>query len=180
VAAILLARVLLPRLLAGDSIVTQGLRGRFEAGYLDPMKVVLFPLVGPRPAVGTSATSAISYNASTWMNYGWLAGLACVAIALVLLVGLGHSWWRRGQARLALALCAWVAFNFAFHSVWGDQFFLFAPHWLGALWLLVLLPVARLPVRALVALTALVVAGQLASLASIAAAIASAAAKGVT
>ncbi len=59
-----------------------------------------------------------------------LSGLVGTLAWLVLLAFLTKSAWRPGPPSQAVSLLAgWVVFNWGFHSVWGDERFLYTPHW---------------------------------------------------
>ena len=105
--------------------------------FLDPVgaaRLTVFawvtPAVGPTPKiVEINDHPALTYNFVTLSNYTPLAAIAALAwIALVVpCVGYGI---RAAETRpMAVVLLAWVAFNCLFHNIWGDEFFLFSPHW---------------------------------------------------
>jgi hypothetical protein len=43
-----------------------------------------------------------------------------------------------------LWLLGWAAFNVIFHNLWGDEFFLYSPHWSWALTAVVAISVSRM------------------------------------
>lgn len=55
-------------------------------------------------------------------------------------------------------------FNLLFHNMWGDEFFLFSPHWSWALMLVVLLGSRGLPVWTVAPAALLMLPGQLSTL----------------
>jgi hypothetical protein len=62
---------------------------------------------------------------------------------------------------------AWIGFNLVFHNLWGDEFFLYSPHWVWALLTLVMLGIGRLRLRFAVPLVAFIVIGQITTLLTI-------------
>ena len=63
-----------------------------------------------------------------------------------------------------MILLSWIAFNVVFHNFWGDEFFLFSPHWSWALLALLLTGVQYVPFRWLAAAGILISLAQAQSL----------------
>lgn len=157
----------------GDSRITLYLNTRLFSDPLGALRYagsgLLYPAVGPSPSTWTSEEDGhvqprVSYETSTLGDYGPLSAAAAVAW-LALLAASGWSLVRSPDFRnFSLALLGWIVFNLLFHNLWGDEFFLFSPHWSWALILVVLLGSRGLPVWS-VALAALcIIPGQLSTL----------------
>lgn len=106
----------------------------------DPAEAILYgvrglvdPVVAPDPGVvneDSPATRMVTHEPyrrdwpyGVWPGVAvvaWLAVLACCGRAVVRTPVL----WQAGSP-----LIAWVVFNAVFHNIWGDEYFLFSPHW---------------------------------------------------
>lgn len=130
---------------------------------------LLYPAVGPVPTVSRMPDDPVqqpylSYEASRLSDYGPLSGAAACAWA-ALLAASSFVLVRSPDLRnYGFALFGWIAFNFALHNLWGDEFFLFSPHWSWALSLIALLGSRALPTWAVALAAALIVPGQLSTL----------------
>jgi hypothetical protein len=140
---------------------------------LDAADYALFaiaaPAVGPTPAVRTTkGADMITYESGQplhWNPNGFFVGADVSHVRQYLGVqALGGVLWLSLLAmclyralrhpdtrRLVWLPAGWVVFNLLFHNVWGDELFLYAPHWSWALMALVILGARELPVRAIAA-----------------------------
>jgi hypothetical protein len=74
----------------------------------------------------------------------WLPAIGA-AVWLALLVMCASKGLRDHETRASVRLLlGWILFNVIFHNIWGDEFFLYAPHWSWALMGLVVLGARRL------------------------------------
>lgn len=155
----------------GDSIVFQFLNVRWlrnpaSAVVLLPAAVI-YPVVGPAPRTVGQLARGLSYEPVDFHGYTRL-GVISAACWVILI---GWSAWsavtREETTTLARLLIGWVVFNAAFHSVWGDEFFLYSPHWSWALGMLLMAGAPRIPKPAAVALGLAVLPGQIVALYSI-------------
>lgn len=157
----------------GGSLVKYYLRGQVINDPLGAIRYagsgLLYPAVGPRLNLWASPffpeePPTSSYESSHLSDYPPLSAVAaCAWVAL-----LAASSWvlvRSPDLRnFSLALFGWIAFNLLFHNLWGDEFFLFTPHWSWALMLIVLLGSRGLPTWSVALAAALIAPGQLATL----------------
>ena len=67
-------------------------------------------------------------------------------------------------ARILWLTAPWVAFNLIFHNLWGDEFFLYSPHWSWCLGAVLLAGARRLPPWLVVLLAVPLIVGQVATL----------------
>lgn len=157
----------------GDSRITLYLNIRLLSDPLSAARyagsALLYPAVGPSPTTWTSDEDGhvqprVSYETSVLGDYQPLSAVAAVAWVLLLAAA---SWVlvRSPDLRnFALALFGWIVFNLLFHNMWGDEFFLFSPHWSWALMLVVLLGSRGLPVWTVAPAALLMLPGQLSTL----------------
>jgi hypothetical protein len=96
------------------------------------------PVIGPTPTLVTANAEGIgmvSYEApdgayTRWPYDGWQTA---AAVAWLALFGVAVVRLARTDAVPAVGLGGWVGFNLAFHNLWGDEFFLYNPHYSWAL-----------------------------------------------
>ena len=130
---------------------------------------LLYPAVGPVPYTFTNLQNIIcqSYNRSGLFDYTAMSGVAAcawVALFAASFVGMARSRELRGYW---YAILTWLAFNFLFHNLWGDEFFLYSAHWSWAMMLVILLGSRSIPTWAVAAAVLLIIPGQLATLSTI-------------
>jgi hypothetical protein len=126
------------------------------------------PIVGPVPWESIARQRLVlSYEPVSFGMYLPLQWLGVVAWTLLL----GACVWLAVRDRTtrwpAAFLMAWIGFNLVFHNLWGDEFFLYSPHWVWALLTLVMLGIGRLRLRFAVPLVAFIVIGQITTLLTI-------------
>jgi hypothetical protein len=137
------------------------------AGYA--IFALVAPAVGPVPAVRTAkGASMVTYESEKplqWSAFGYSGYDALHFRDYWSLHGIGAALWlslfvtctfhavRDPRTRPAAWLPAgWILFNIVFHNVWGDELFLYAPHWSWALMALVILGARRVPLVTIVLL----------------------------
>jgi len=113
------------------------------------------PVIGPVPyRTFERAHVVLSYEPVSFAMYEPLQWLG-VAAWVILFAGAAAAAVANAKTRpWLLWLLGWCAFNLLFHNLWGDEFFLYSPHWSWALAAVVALGAARLrwPVIAAAAL----------------------------
>lgn len=129
----------------------------------------VYPAIGPTPAVKPVLGSplAVMYTPFDVTAYSWVQGLG--ALAWVCLCGACVVTALRSEVTRswALGLLGWILYNAALHNIWGDEIFLYSPHWSWALMGLVLLGVRGLSVGCVTVLALPLIAAQVATLVSI-------------
>jgi len=102
--------------------------------------VWIYPIVAPRPHLALSGGQPC-LSLEPWRLGDYSATGLCGATALLaMLAGFFAGARRAGPARqAAILLSGWILFNWAFRFVWGDERFLYAPHWSRAITVMLLL-----------------------------------------
>jgi hypothetical protein len=135
---------------------------------------VVDPAVGPKPAIDDqnyfqlpmltyepshTAYRVWPYNAVQSVGVGAWIGLLLLAVYLT----------QRDQTTRwpVVLLLGWIGANIVFHVLWGDEFFLYAPHYSWALATVVVLGLRRMAIGAVSLMVLLVVIGQLTTLADL-------------
>jgi hypothetical protein len=124
------------------------------------------PVFGPTPAVDTNnyfEKPMLTYEPrnldyAIWPYRGWehLPAIAwCGLVAAGLYCGIRSTRQRRSIAVLVI----WIAWNSLFHTIWGDEFFLYSPHYGWAVWCVPLLGLAQLRARGLMLPVMIVLVG---------------------
>jgi hypothetical protein len=145
----------------GDYLNLRLVRHPLDAAVYSVYALVT-PAVGPPPAVRTTkGRQMVTYESGKplhWEPNGFLAGSDSLylgdwwgvsgigaALWVVLLLSCTYRAIRDRSTRPLVWLPAgWILFNLVFHNLWGDELFLYAPHWSWALMALVLLGARRL------------------------------------
>lgn len=123
------------------------------------LRGLIHPAVGTNPEIDEGPTNRPTFNRSIWNQTDRIA-LAGQLAWLVLLVWGAVSSLRNGLQQFeSLLLVGWIAANLALHNIWGNEFFLYSPHWAWALFGLVILGANRVPTAALWTAGLLVIAG---------------------
>jgi hypothetical protein len=100
-------------------------------------------------------------------HYFWLPAIGATAW-LALLVMCAFKGLKDHETRApAQLLLGWLLFNVIFHNIWGDEFFLYAPHWSWALMGLSVLGARHLSRTLTAAMAVPIVASQIYTLLSI-------------
>jgi hypothetical protein len=108
------------------------------------------PIIGPTPDLDRNNWQhrpMLTYESSSSLYSIWPYDVLQSAGATSWLIMLALSCLRfiRSPDCLGSLLFAWIAFNLALHNLWGDEFFLFSPHWSWALIAMVYLRIPRSP-----------------------------------
>jgi hypothetical protein len=123
------------------------------------------PIVGPAPHRNIIREHiALSYEPVSFAMYQPIQWIGVVAWAVLLGMCVVAALRGRETRSIGVLLLAWVGWNLVFHNLWGDEFFLYSPHWAWALTTLVALGLRRIPVRVALTLGAAVLLAQVASL----------------
>jgi hypothetical protein len=134
--------------LRGEALIYRHMNPRILHDPIAGLRLIpaalVYPAVGPTPHTVVSGSSlALTYEPLDFRGYGPAQGLAAIAWATLLALAATCALRDRTVRKWALAAAAWIGFNIAFHSVWGDELFLFTPHWSWALMSIVVLGAAR-------------------------------------
>lgn len=155
--------------LRGDTIVRKFLNVRvlesFSAAVMVPVAAVTYPAVGPEPVIaGAAAARRITYEPLTLGDYSFVTGAGAIAWLVLLAVAVVAAY-HRPRLRTGLVICGtWLLFNVAFHSVWGDELFLYSPHWSWALAAVVVLGVGEMKPVLVAGLASIVIPAQITAL----------------
>lgn len=130
---------------------------------IDSLTGLVYPAIAPMPELAFEGRRLTFqyYERSTW---AWTQVVAAGAW-IVLLARCGVGILRSPDARgYGLGLLGWILFNLAFHSIWGDELFLYTAHWSWCLALIVLLGSRAVSPAFLAACVVLLIPGQLTTL----------------
>lgn len=154
------------------------LTGRFLSDWRGSLnRLVRGPLdafAGPTPGIDTNnfhKYRMLTYEPTgaayplwpyeSWVNVGIIAWIALLGLALV-------AGFRDWKSRWPVAvLLTWTVSNLLFHILWGDEFFLYSPHYSWAIWAMVVLGLRRIPAKWLIPFPILIGIGQVAALLNI-------------
>jgi hypothetical protein len=149
----------------GDYLNLRLLRHPLDAAVYSVYALVT-PAVGPVPAVRTTkGWPMVTYESGRPLHWdpngffsgsdslylgGWWGAHGIGAVLwTVLLLSCTYRAFRDRTTRPLLWLPAgWILFNLVFHNLWGDEQFLYTPHWSWALMALVLLGARQLSLLA--------------------------------
>lgn len=141
----------------------------------------VYPVVGPTPHIAsvhpfptilqrpTSSSSDgrldLSYDPWAPQDYGIINGVSAIAWVAFLVWGTVALFRAGGDGRKTLGvLSIWICGNILVHLVWGDEMFMYSPHWSWAVAAIPLLAAKWVPIPALLAICAIVGAGQVVTL----------------
>ena len=157
--------VIVPRLV-GTRAVAGFFNFRLWQAPIDAAVYTVFALVGsitgpvPRTSVEREHI-VLSYEPISFALYSPVQWAGVIAWAVLL----GFCIWqglRTAETRGWSAwLLAWIAFNVLFHNIWGDEFFLYSPHYVWALIVVVAISARRIPVPVLATAVALITTAQI-------------------
>ena len=135
--------------------------------------VAVYPAVAPSPRVaGPDVTRHLTYEPLRLRDYDAINGVGAIAWLILLLASARRAWEVVRPREVLLMPIGWLLFNTLFHSMWGDEFFLYTPHWSWALMGLVMLGAGSLRPSFVLVLSVLVGLGQVHTLRLILAALA--------
>jgi hypothetical protein len=114
-------------------------------GFLYSIFAFVAPIIGPVPYRTFERDHVvISYEPVSFAMYEPLQWVGVAAWA-ILFVSTAVAGIRNSRTRpWVLWLLGWCAFNVVFHNLWGDEFFLYSPHWSWAITGIVALGASRL------------------------------------
>ncbi len=141
--------------------------------FRDPLEAGIYaiyafvaPAIGPAPRIlRFPGWDMVSYEPALQplrLNYylGFPA-IGAIAWAILLITCISKAL-RDDRTRAYVWLpLGWLLFNVAFHNVWGDELFLYAPHWSWALMALVVLGARGLSTKFLAVTSVAVIASQI-------------------
>jgi len=131
------------------------------------LRGLIHPAVGTNPEIYEGPTFRPTFNRSIWNQTDRIALAGQIAWLSLLAWGTISSF-RNGLQRFeSLMLVGWIAANLALHNIWGNEYFLYSPHWAWALFGLVILGANRIPSPALWITGLLVIAGGISELLTI-------------
>ncbi len=97
-------------------------------------------------------------------GYGRMTAVAVIAWALLLALSIRACFRDESGRRILWLTVPWLVFNLIFHNLWGDEFFLYTPHWSWCLGALLLAGAQRLPTWPVTLLAVPIMLGQLVTL----------------
>jgi hypothetical protein len=145
----------------GDYLNLRLVRHPLDAAVYSVYALVT-PAVGPAPAVRTTkGRQMVTYESgrplhwdpngffsgsdSLYLTDWWgVQGVGAALWAVLLFSCTYHALRDRSTRPLVWLAAGWILFNLVFHNLWGDEQFLYAPHWSWALMALVLLGARQL------------------------------------
>ena len=137
------------------------LRHPFQAGMYTILSLV-YPAIGPNPYVKLiPGWNAVSYDPFRITQYSWIQAIAAVAWVALLLRCVFKGLQDDKTRPYVWLLLGWIFFNAMLHNLWGDEFFLFAPHWSWALMGLIVLGARHLSLRFTAAMVVPLMMGQI-------------------
>jgi hypothetical protein len=123
---------------------------------------LLAPVIGPVPYRTFEREHVVlSYEPVSFGQYSAIQWIGVVAWAALLAFCIWRAVSDARSRRWTLWLLAWITFNLVFHNLWGDEFFLYSPHWAWAMFGVVAIALKRLPWPAMAAAATLIVVPQL-------------------
>ncbi|WP_375750162.1 hypothetical protein [Vibrio sp. HN007] len=90
------------------------------------LSAIIYPIVSVAPHIVESRVSLEPINFSNINPFNIFTSLIWL---YCLIKGVSLMWQSSTSRLLLLALSAWLFFNIILHNLWGDEFFLFSPHW---------------------------------------------------
>lgn len=159
------AMLVAERVRGQDTVVTRFINLRLARGAPEIAHILaavtVYPAVAPSPrADGPSDYRHLTYEPLSLRDFDGVNAAGALAWLVLLGVSARHAWKVTRPRTMLLMPLGWLVFNTVFHSVWGDEFFLFTPHWSWALIGLVVLGVGGLGTPLLLSLTTVIAAGQ--------------------
>jgi hypothetical protein len=122
----------------------------------------LAPVIGPVPYRTFEREHVVlSYEPVSFGQYSAIQWIGVVAWAALLAFCIWRAVSEPQSRRWTLWLLAWITFNLVFHNLWGDEFFLYSPHWAWAMFGVVAIAAKRLPWPAMAATATLIIVPQL-------------------
>lgn len=129
--------------------------------FVDILSEFVYPAVAPLPETKPDRLTYLHYEKCSWGPPQVIAALAWI----VLLGRCAAALARREETRGYLqGLIGWVLVNSALHSIWGDEVFLYTPHWSWCLAAVVFLGARDLSVPFLAIAGLLIIPGQIQTL----------------
>jgi hypothetical protein len=103
---------------------------------------MLTPAIGPAPGIDiVHGARIVSYEPFDLGRYSWLQAFGAAVWLFLFLVSCVRAIDDERTRVYASVLLSWVTFNALLHNVWGDEFFLYSPHWAWALMAIVVMGV---------------------------------------
>jgi hypothetical protein len=115
------------------------------------------PVIPPMPGF---SEWGLTYEPVSFRQFSLFQWPGILALWAVIAYGL-RSRWERHERFLAISCSAWLIWNLVFHNLWGDEFFLYSPHWVWCLWLLFGMGFSKLKPRVATLVAACVISAQL-------------------
>ncbi len=115
------------------------LRDPFQAGMYTVLSWV-YPAIGPAPHVKLiPGVNMVSYEPLKITDYSSIQLLGAAAWVVLLLRCVFKAFQAKEARPYVWLLLSWILFNATLHNIWGDEFFIYSPHWSWALMGLVIL-----------------------------------------
>lgn len=129
---------------------------------VDGLHDLMFPVVAAYPYAGEHR---ITFGVPDGIAWTWVHLAAAIAWGAWLALGLAEGLRDAALRTFTLGLVGWIGFNLLLHSIWGGpDHGLYMPHWSWALVILAMIGSRRIPLWAVVALGAPIVAAQVMTL----------------
>lgn len=165
VATLAAATLVVGQIRARDTVVTRFINVRLAQGAPAIVNVLtavtVYPAVAPSPRItGAPHDRHLSYEPLSLRDFDVINGTGAIAWLVLLVVSVRRAWTTTRPREIVLMPLGWLVFNTLFHSVWGDEFFLYTPHWSWALMGLVMLGVGGLSAPLVLGLTTAIGIGQ--------------------
>lgn len=165
-----------------SSYVTRYAHGRLLRAPSRSLEYAAFglvaPIVAPQPHIWSGwrspqagrwppATYKVTFEPVDLGDYDLVGALAVAAWAALLVVAIVQCWNNLPTRRGLIVLIGWIVFNLMLTNMWGDEFFLYSPHWSWALLTLIAMALPHLDRGILFGAAALVTLGQVRALAQL-------------
>jgi hypothetical protein len=126
---------------------------------------LVYPAIGPPPSLDVAdRLPMVSYEPFVLWPYGVLQGVSAVVWLVLLGTCFARAVSEPATQRPLWLLVLWLAFNLTFHNVWSDELFLYSSHWSWSLMSIVLLGARDYPLRRLLPMAVILMAGQVQTL----------------
>jgi hypothetical protein len=128
---------------------------------VDVLSEFVYPAVAPLPEIGPQGLTYRSFDRCTWLPLQIVAASAWIVLLGRCAASMASTPETRG---VFIGLAGWIFFNSALHSIWGDEVFLYTPHWSWCLAVVVFLGARKLSMPFVATMSLLIIPGQIQTL----------------